>query len=378
MSDLDNRLFRYFVAVAEEQHFAHAAERLGITPPTLTQQIQKLESQLGVKLLKRRGNTKVIVTAAGQRFLAAAREGLDTLERAAAIARQAGRGELGRLEVGFVTSVSGAGLLRSWMDAFEQAHPAIDITMHKLVPRAQIAGILRRELDAGFMRAPNKYPSGVRGFEIYRQPLMLALPQEHPLARHDAIRPAMLANEAFVSTTVEIDLGFFSHPDVIAGIGNFIPRVVRRDDDIIAVLAYVGSGHGIAVVPELITKTMNVSNVVFRNIAADPVPQTSIAFVYGSDPSPPTNLLIRHMRRHALRDNGSSAAPPHHHESVIIPSALDLDPHPEGASEASLEGCRPQRLGLHPSRLGAERVIGPRFARTRWRRAPQDEVMSQQ
>lgn len=74
MSDIENRLFRYYVAVAEEQHFARAAKRLGITPPTLTHQIQKLESQLGAKLLKRKGNTKVVVTKAGQRFLDDARE----------------------------------------------------------------------------------------------------------------------------------------------------------------------------------------------------------------------------------------------------------------------------------------------------------------
>jgi DNA-binding transcriptional LysR family regulator len=102
MSHIENRLFNYFVAVAEELHFARAAERLGITPPTLTQQIQKLESQLGVKLLRRKGNTKVLITEAGQRFLTGARETLRQAEEAAAIARQAGRGELGRVELGFL------------------------------------------------------------------------------------------------------------------------------------------------------------------------------------------------------------------------------------------------------------------------------------
>jgi hypothetical protein len=68
-------------------------------------------------------------------------------------------------------------------------------------------------------------------------------------------------------------------------------------------------GYGIAVVPELM-KTMNGADVVFRNIAADPVPQASIAFVYGSEPSPSAKLLIRHMQRHALRNGGKGAAPP--------------------------------------------------------------------
>jgi DNA-binding transcriptional LysR family regulator len=125
MSYIETRLFHYFVALAEEQHFARAAERLGITPPTLTHQIKKLESQVGAKLLDRTGNRNVL-TGAGQRFLTEAREALRHAEQAAASAQQAGRGELGRLELGFVISVSSGGLLRSWIGALQQANPAID------------------------------------------------------------------------------------------------------------------------------------------------------------------------------------------------------------------------------------------------------------
>ncbi len=309
MSHIETRLFHYFVAVAEEQHFAGAAERLGITPPTLTHQIQKLESELGTRLLERRGSKKVVVTDAGQRLLSRAREILRQVEEAAAITRQAGRGELGRLQLGFLASMSATGLLRDWIGAFQQAHPAIDVAIHKRASIAQIAGILRKELDAGFARMPQKYPSGVRGFEICREPLALALPSEHPLALREDISPAMLAREAFVSITPELDMGFFRYTEAIARSGNFIPRVVKRDDDFTTVLAYVALGHGIAVVPGLM-KTTSVANVVFRDIAADPVPQTSIAFVYGSDPSPSAKLLIRQMQRHALRNHGSGAAPP--------------------------------------------------------------------
>jgi DNA-binding transcriptional LysR family regulator len=199
MSVIENRLLRYFVAVAEEQHFARAAERLGISPPTLTHQIKKLESELDARLLRRRGHTKVVVTAAGQRVLTYAREVLRQVEEIPVIARQAERGELGRIQLGFVASVYSGGLLQNWIGAFEQANPAIRIAIHRLSPMAQIAGIMRSELDAGFARTPNKYPLGVRGFEIYRQPLVVALPSQHPLARHKAISPAMLGREAFVS-----------------------------------------------------------------------------------------------------------------------------------------------------------------------------------
>ncbi len=309
MSDIETRLFRYFVAVAEEQHFTQAALRLGIATPTLTHQIKKLEGQLGVRLLRRKGNTKVVITQAGQRFLVDAREALRHVEQAVARARQAERGELGRLELGFMTWVAGSGLLRKWMSPFEQAHPSIEITLHRSGPVAALTRMMRKELDVCFTRAPSKYPSGIRGFELYRQRFALALPREHPLAKHAAIDPATLAGEPFVNITPEVDMGFFGYTEAVARIGKFVPRVVKRNDEFITVLAYVAAGKGIAVVPELM-KRMNFSNVVFREIAADPVPYASVAFVYSVTPSPSAKLLIQYMQRHALRDGGKGAAPP--------------------------------------------------------------------
>jgi DNA-binding transcriptional LysR family regulator len=131
------------------------------------------------------------------------------------------------------------------------------------------------------------------------------------------------------SLASELDLGFSGYTEAVARAGNFVPRVVMRHDDFATVLASVGLGHGVAIVTELLMKTTNAPNVVFRKIAADPAPQTSIAFVYGSDPSPSTKLLIRYMQRHALRNGGKGAAPPHHHDRTIIPGAPNLPPYPE-------------------------------------------------
>jgi DNA-binding transcriptional LysR family regulator len=297
MSDIETRLFRYFVALAEEQHFARAAERLGISPPTLTSAIQTLESQLGARLAQRKGNTGVALTETGRQFFTQAQRVLRQVEEATVTARQAARGEVGRIELGFMTSVSG--LLQTWIDEFRWANPAIDIAMHRLGPIAQIAGMMRMELDAGFTRTPHKYPAGFKGFEVYRQRLVLALPGEHPLARRQDVSPAMLRDETFVNTTSEIDVGFYDDTKVVAAIGNFKPRVSTRGN-CSAILTYVGLGYGIAVVPQH-KKTTNVPNVVFRDIAGNPIPEFSIAFVYRHDPSSPSaKRLIQHMRRHAL------------------------------------------------------------------------------
>jgi DNA-binding transcriptional LysR family regulator len=309
MNDIEIRQFRCFVALAEEKHFGAATFRLGIARPTLTREIKKLESELGVKLLVRQGNNEVVVTEAGQRFLAGAREVLRQVEQTAAAARQAVREELGPIELGVVASLFTAGLLHKWIAPFQQANPAIDISLHTLSPMAQLSGIVDKQINAGFGRMPQKYPLGVRGFELCRQPMALALPSEHPLTRHEAISPAMLADEAFVCLATEPHWGFFGYTETIAYIGNFVPRVARRSDDLITVLTYVALGHGIAVVPGL-AKTMDWVGGVYRDIAADPAPDTSIGVLYGGDPSPPTKLLIQHMQRHALRHHGNGSAPP--------------------------------------------------------------------
>jgi DNA-binding transcriptional LysR family regulator len=280
--------------------------RLKITPPTLTHQIKKLESELGLKLALRKGNTLVTLTDAGRRLLVSAQQLLRQAEETAAVARQAEWGQIGRIDLGFMTSMSYGGLLQTWVGAFQQVNPAIDITMHRLAPMAQITGLMRKELDAGFTRAPHKYPAGIHGFEIYHQPVALALPSEHPLTRCKEISPAMLRDEIFVNTTAELEVGFLGHTEIVARLGNFTPRVAKRADNFTTVLSYVANGYGIAIVSQLAKRT-GTPNVIFRDIAANPVPHTSMAFVYRDDPSPSVNLLIKHMQRHRLGTRSVSA-----------------------------------------------------------------------
>jgi DNA-binding transcriptional LysR family regulator len=300
MVDIETRLFRYFVAVADERHFTRASQRLGISGPTLSQQIKKLEDQLGAKLFKRKGNTHVEVTEAGLRFLERAQQILRQVEEATVVAQQAARGELGRIDIGFTLPLACAGLMQKFLGDFQRANPAIEINMHRLVPMAQIRGIIRKDLDVGFTRGPDKYPTGLEGFEVFRQPMVLALPSKHPLARHKKIDPASLKDETFVNTLAELETGFWGHIEAIAVMGKFSPRVTKRVDDLITILTYVSLGYGIGVIPKSLSN-MSVPNVSYREIAANPVPTSSIAFVYRrNDASPSVNLLTKFMRRHAL------------------------------------------------------------------------------
>jgi DNA-binding transcriptional LysR family regulator len=299
MADIETRLFRYFAVLAEEQHFSRAAHRLNITPPTLTHQIKKLERLVGARLVERKGNTHVALTQVGLRFFERAQHVLRQVEEAKIVAQQAQRGEVGRIDIGFMATAVCSGVLQKSLGDFRRANPAIEINMRKLVPMDQIKAIMRKDLDAGFTRSPYKYPAGLEGFDVYRQPMVLALPAKHPLARRKTINPAALKDELFVNTGSELDAGFWGHAEALAG--QFTPRVVKRDDDFMTILTYVSMGYGIGVIPQTMTR-MNIPNVVFREIAANAVPKSAIAFVYRrNDSSPQTDLLIKHMRSHALR-----------------------------------------------------------------------------
>jgi DNA-binding transcriptional LysR family regulator len=299
MADIETRLFRYFAVLAEEQHFSRAAHRLNITPPTLTHQIKKLERLLGARLVERKGNTHVALTQAGLRFFERAQHVLRQVEEAKIVAQQAQRGEVGRIDIGFMATAVCSGVLQKSLADFRRTNPAIEINMRKLVPMDQIKAIMRKDLDAGFTRSPHKYPAGLEGFDILRQPMVLALPAKHPLARRKTISPAALKDEPFINTGPELDVGFWGHTEAVAG--HFTPRVVRRDDDLLTILTYVSMGYGIGVMPQTMTR-MNIPNVVFREIATSSVPKSAIAFVYRrNDSSPQTDLLIKHMRGHALR-----------------------------------------------------------------------------
>jgi DNA-binding transcriptional LysR family regulator len=263
MADIEIRLFRSFVALAEERHFGRAAANLEISPPTLTHQIQQLERRLDAKLVERRGNTHVEITNAGTRFLERARNVLREADEAAAVARQAARGEIGRIEIGFMTVVTLCGLIDKFVGGFQHANPGVEIILRQLVTVEQISAILSKELDFGFARPPEHYPSELQGVIVYRQPMLLALPSDHPLARQNRIEPSALKGESFINTAPELDVGFWKHTDAIGALGDFTPKVAKRVKDMISILSYVSAGHGVAVVSHGFSK-MSIPNVVFR------------------------------------------------------------------------------------------------------------------
>jgi DNA-binding transcriptional LysR family regulator len=302
MSNIELRLYRYFVALCQEQNFSRAALRLKISPPTLTHQIQKLEKELGVCLLNRKTRMKIRLTQAGARFFESARNVLHQADEAELTVHQVARGEIGLIEIGYMITATYSGLIQRFIGSFQKSNPAIDITLQQLSTVRQIDAILSNELDVGFARMPKQFPSGLSGFPINRQPIVLALPGNHPLARKgDAIAPKALANETFVSTSVRFELAFKRHAEAIASLGGFKPKICKRAEDLTTVLSYVSAGYGIAVVSEEMTHC-HVPNVVFKKLSGSAIPDVVLAFIYRTNESSPAcKVLIDAMRAHALK-----------------------------------------------------------------------------
>jgi DNA-binding transcriptional LysR family regulator len=283
---MDLRHLRYFIAVAENLHFAQAAEQLGVSAPTLTVQIQQLEHSLQARLFHRTKRS-VALTSAGEAFLAEARGTLEQFDRALNVGRRAGRGELGRIEVGYVGSAVFSGLLQEQLRRFRLSWPAVllhakELPMHQLVPLIDDGRI-----DIAFVRPPVELTSSVRSHVLMRDTFCAALPAEHRLAGHPGpIRSKELAGESFI--VPEQALG----TQEVGRRGRFIPRIADTPGSLLAVLTQVSLGAGVAIVPTVVMAVVNLPNVVLKRVAGDPILSEVAAIFRKHERSPPVKNLI--------------------------------------------------------------------------------------
>ena len=159
---------------------------------------------------------------------------------------------------------------------------------------------MNRDMDFGFIRRPDKYPIGLQGFLVARLPMLLALPADHPLARHEQIEPSLLKNVPFINYSPDLDVGFWKHMDVLGQIGHFTPNVIKRVNGVFNILAYVSAGHGVAVMSESFQR-VDVPNVVYRPFRTDRPLLSPMAFIYRERESSPAALaFLKFMRRFAI------------------------------------------------------------------------------
>jgi DNA-binding transcriptional LysR family regulator len=285
---MELRHFRYFVAVAEELHFARAAERLGIAPSTLTVQIQEIERALQARLLQRTKRS-VRLTAAGALFLEQARASLLQFDQAVGVGRRAGRGELGRVAVGYVGSAALAGILQQQMRRFRAAWPDVQLQASEL-PMGRLPGMVAEgHVDIGFVRLPMALPDELRVHVVQRNRFCAALPASHRLAGAATIDPGALADDDFV--VPEQDLGTRE----VGRRGRFVPRIVSVPGNLLTVLTEVSLWMGVAVVPDVVASTLVLPDVVYKPLAGAPVTSELAVIFRRNEGAPAARNLIRQL-----------------------------------------------------------------------------------
>jgi DNA-binding transcriptional LysR family regulator len=285
---MELRHFRYFVAVAEELHFARAAERLGIAPSTLTVQIQEIERTLQARLLQRTKRS-VGLTAAGELFLEQARASLLRFDQAVGVGRRAGRGELGRIVFGYVGSAALAGILQRQMRRFRAEWPDVQLQANEQ-PMGRLPGLVAEgHVDIGFVRLPMALPDELRVHVLQRNRFCNALPASHRLAGAAAVDAHALEDDDFV--VPEQDLGTRE----VGRRGRFVPRIVSAPGNLLTVLTEVSLRKGVAVVPDVVATTLALPDVVYKPLAGDPVTSELAAIFRRSEGAPAVKNLIRQL-----------------------------------------------------------------------------------
>lgn len=286
---MEIRHFRYFLAVARHRHFTRAAEQLGIAPPTLTRQIQDLESALGTRLFVRE-QREVRLTDAGRALQIEAELAVRQFETAQYNVQRAGRGEAGKIELGYVASAVFSGVLQRQVGEFRQHHPDVDFTITEYLMPALPRMIEEGRLDVGFIRSPMNLPESVSAVKLMTEGFALALPDSSWLCKLKAINAVHLQNETFIlpeqiSGTLEV-----------AARGGFAPTLGPQPGGLVSVIALVSLGQGVAVVPESVVEHIKLPNVLYRRID-DCQPTSYLSLVHRRyEKAPAVTRFLEHVR----------------------------------------------------------------------------------
>ncbi|HBO5531693.1 TPA: LysR family transcriptional regulator [Pseudomonas aeruginosa] len=285
---MELRHLRYFIAVAEELHFGRAAERLGISQPPLSQQIQALEEEIGARLFERT-NRRVELTDAGRLFLDEFRQVLAQVDKAVLLARRAHLGELGELKIGFTSSAPFTSTIPSSIHAFRKAYPDVHLDLQEMSSRQVLKALLEESLQVGVIR-PLALPDAVHWVELFREPLVAVLRADHPLAAgsEDGLAIAALAEEPFVFFPRSYGTGLYDQVIALTRQAGFSPRIAQEASEAMTIIGLVSAGLGVSILPASFRRT-RVDGVVYRTLS-DPEATTAVWLVRRQNEGSPLAL----------------------------------------------------------------------------------------
>lgn len=280
---MELRHLRYFLAVADALNFSRAAERLHLSQPPLSQQVRRLEAELGAKLFDR-SKRQIKLTTAGEIFAIKARAILAQCDEAAKLAARAERGEFGHLRLGLwqlpVPPVQ-TRLIIECLRAFVKRSPDVHLTLQSLLPAEQIKAVKDGGIDVGIVRLPVAQKSrGIAIETILREPMVLAMSENNSLARFKTVPLRELSNQRYIMFARDANADFHHFIAKACRKEGFSLNIAYFQDDLYSVWALIGAGLGVALAPASLQE-LRLPGIVFRKLEpAAPVMEMALAYMH--------------------------------------------------------------------------------------------------
>lgn len=257
---------RYFVAVAELLSFTKAAERCRVSQPSLSQQIQKLEVDLGVQLLDRLGR-RIKLTDAGDVFYERAAAALDAIDDAKTCVQTGLDWQKGAIAVGAIHTIAPyllPDVVRRLTKRFPQAH----VTVEEQLTEELIANCLAGELDVAIVALPIA-EQRLRTESLFTEKLVAAVPAASPLSQSNRLTLRDITSQPFVLLDDMHCLG--RQTLQLCADRNCAPAVSCRTAQLLTVQELVALGQGVSLVPEMAAQSNRDKRLVYRKLAGPPV-----------------------------------------------------------------------------------------------------------
>jgi len=273
---MELRQLRSFLAVADALHFRRAAAQLHLSQPALTMQIRALEEEMGVRLLER-NRQETSLTYAGSVFQKEVRQLLERAGQGVERAQQAAKGIVGLIRVGFISTAAAAHILPPLISRFRLAHPEIELSLQNLLTSDQVAMLNDGTLDVGLFRLPVAAQDQLTIIPIYREPLVVLLPESDPLARKRNLRLIDLKQSAFV---VYARSHAPDYHDLILRTLNdagFSPNLAQEAGEMYTLVSLVSAGLGVALAPSS-TQSYRLPGIVARKVPRLPSVEVGVGY----------------------------------------------------------------------------------------------------
>ena len=256
------------------------------------QQIQHLEAELGFQLFRRTKRT-VHLTAAGQVFFEEAGKILQQVDRAIQLGRQTSRGELGQLTIGFVSS-SAHNVVPAILQAFRTRCPAVKLELHELTTNEQLQRLRFGQIDIGFVRPPVE-EDGINSEIVFREPLIVALPETHPAASRTHLELRELSTEPFILFPRSLAPGLYDPIVSLCQQAGFSPIAAQEAIQMQTIVSLVAAEMGVAIVPASMQNFQR-SGVVYKALPESTC-IVAIALIWRSDPTAAVQRFLEVARQ---------------------------------------------------------------------------------